>query len=344
MTLNEVMKETADAIREKTGKSELIAPVNFAEEIKGITSGGGESGESNWRYFATSNNELLGALSTLPILVRGYDYELNNIQIASPEVISNQSNFQLMAIAYDMNLAIYLTNPIDPEEEPLTTVGDVMELYIKIMGGTGFLGVEITKEKFYHIPDLSHDGAYIQHIDGTLYTADQWTNKGFSNDEANGIANINGTRGLSLVVAKDSLGKLSWSSMPDILIEGVTTITEADNLEHDCNGVENTTLIAAADTNSAAAACANYTFPNGQKGYLGAFGESFDIESIDTLLELIGGTPLGNVNIWTSTQYNAEKAWYNRVNGTYDYLEVPKSNNLEVRPICTLENYKFATN
>ncbi len=40
-TLNEVMKETADAIREKTGKSELIAPVTFAEEIKGITAGGG---------------------------------------------------------------------------------------------------------------------------------------------------------------------------------------------------------------------------------------------------------------------------------------------------------------
>lgn len=46
MTLNEVMKDTADAIREKTGKSELIGPVDFASEIKGITAGGsGESGE-----------------------------------------------------------------------------------------------------------------------------------------------------------------------------------------------------------------------------------------------------------------------------------------------------------
>lgn len=40
-TLNEVMKNTADAIREKKGTTELIAPVDFAEEIKGITSGGG---------------------------------------------------------------------------------------------------------------------------------------------------------------------------------------------------------------------------------------------------------------------------------------------------------------
>lgn len=47
-TLNEVMKDTADAIREKTGKSELIAPVDFAEEIKGITAGGGNDG---WVYY-----------------------------------------------------------------------------------------------------------------------------------------------------------------------------------------------------------------------------------------------------------------------------------------------------
>jgi hypothetical protein len=50
MTLNEVMKDTADAIREKTGKSELIAPVDFASEIKGITAGGGESNFTYYRY------------------------------------------------------------------------------------------------------------------------------------------------------------------------------------------------------------------------------------------------------------------------------------------------------
>lgn len=50
MTLNEVMKNTADAIREKKGTSELIAPVNFAEEIKGISAGGGESGIECFYY------------------------------------------------------------------------------------------------------------------------------------------------------------------------------------------------------------------------------------------------------------------------------------------------------
>ena len=54
MTLNEVMKDTADAIREKKGTSELIAPVNFAEEIKSISAGGGESGGSTIEYLDVS--------------------------------------------------------------------------------------------------------------------------------------------------------------------------------------------------------------------------------------------------------------------------------------------------
>ena len=40
MTLNEVMVDIADAIREKTGKSDPIAPVDFATEIKSISVGG----------------------------------------------------------------------------------------------------------------------------------------------------------------------------------------------------------------------------------------------------------------------------------------------------------------
>jgi hypothetical protein len=55
MTLNEVMKDTADAIREKTGKSELIAPVDFASEIKGISVGGGAELEGD--YFLAKANE-----------------------------------------------------------------------------------------------------------------------------------------------------------------------------------------------------------------------------------------------------------------------------------------------
>ena len=49
MILNETVAAIAEAIREKTGKSELIKPVDFAEEIKSISVGG--SGESPWKYY-----------------------------------------------------------------------------------------------------------------------------------------------------------------------------------------------------------------------------------------------------------------------------------------------------
>lgn len=59
MILNETMNEIADAIREKTGKSEKIAPINFAEEIKSISAGGGESGGGDeWQYYDVRNNTI----------------------------------------------------------------------------------------------------------------------------------------------------------------------------------------------------------------------------------------------------------------------------------------------
>ena len=51
MILNETVAAIADAIREKTGKSELIALVNFASEIKGITAGGGDAPSGDWEYY-----------------------------------------------------------------------------------------------------------------------------------------------------------------------------------------------------------------------------------------------------------------------------------------------------
>ena len=59
MILNETMVDIAEAIREKTGKSELIKPVDFATEIKGITSGGGESSK---RYYRIEMKDVTNAL------------------------------------------------------------------------------------------------------------------------------------------------------------------------------------------------------------------------------------------------------------------------------------------
>ena len=56
------LKDIADAIREKTGKSDLIAPVNFAEEIKGITTGGGEFSPE---YYLFDGDKAYNAISGL---------------------------------------------------------------------------------------------------------------------------------------------------------------------------------------------------------------------------------------------------------------------------------------
>lgn len=95
MTLNEVMKDTADAIREKTGKSEKIAPINFAEEIKSISASGGESGGSTVEYLDLSGmNELeRGMLSIYcAMLARGIlDDGMGNVglNVCSPAAFVN---------------------------------------------------------------------------------------------------------------------------------------------------------------------------------------------------------------------------------------------------------------
>ena len=88
--LNEVMKNTADAIREKTGKSELIKPVDFAEEIKGITTGGG-SGESLEFYYLKMEDLLsLGSLegAGATILMMSIMMYIDEIKISSTHVKS----------------------------------------------------------------------------------------------------------------------------------------------------------------------------------------------------------------------------------------------------------------
>lgn len=73
-TLNEVMKETADAIREKKGTTDLIAPVDFASEIKGI-SGGSGSGELEGEHFLAKPNGRYWKFSFIDDVTRYYiDY------------------------------------------------------------------------------------------------------------------------------------------------------------------------------------------------------------------------------------------------------------------------------
>lgn len=143
-TLNEVMKETADAIREKTGKSELIAPINFAEEIKGISAGGG-SVESSWRYFdckqvpIESRVDLLAELQAMIVKTKS----LSNNSIMSSVMLSYIGDpSEIVAFGADMSIEVNASGEF-------ITLGQYYEMATDILAQAGV--IEITKEQFYDL-------------------------------------------------------------------------------------------------------------------------------------------------------------------------------------------------
>lgn len=161
----------------------------------------------------------------------------------------------------------------------------------------------------YNVPHPK--GVYIQHINGSLFTTDAWTAGGFANDEANGVAVISDNA--KFVIAKISLGSMAWSSDTSNGVEGVMLTSSSATAQTDYAGAANTALIAVDDTNGAALACANFTFPNGARGYLPALGEWADAcaykADVDAAMTLIGGEAIGGRYYWSSSQYSSPAAW-----------------------------------
>ena len=166
----------------------------------------------------------------------------------------------------------------------------------------------------YNVPTLY--GVSIQHIDGTLYTISEWQENGFTSDDANGVAIVDDRA--SFVVAKEDIGeKLLWSNEA-ILVEGVSVASNNLNGFADCmNGVQDTQILVGLGVSPAASACAEYTFPNGSKGYLPAVGEWDVFQSYEAsakeAFNLIGGADLFSPSMakyyWSTTQKNDSDAW-----------------------------------
>ena len=124
--------------------------------------------------------------------------------------------------------------------------------------------VNDTKKVLYNYNPPLPLGVFIQHVDGKLYTTDEWTAKGFSNDEANGVAVS--TEECAFVIAKeDAIGDKMWTSNRGTLIEGIITTKDSNVAKNDYRGKENTDLILVTDTSEAVYSCANFLFPNGAK-------------------------------------------------------------------------------
>lgn len=189
-----------------------------------------------------------------------------------------------------------------------------------------------------------NEGVYIQHIDGTLYTTNEWTAGGFVADDANGVAVVD--KKCSFVVAKNYLSIGSWTAYKDrdTLLEGVFTTSEIEIAFTDYNGVANTAYIIEQSEESAAIRCNNYVFPNGSIGYLGSVGEWSVLckyfDEVQNALRSIGEVFIREFYAWhwTSTQSNKSTAWIANTSTTLEFLDVSKTNSTysRTRPFTTL--------
>lgn len=188
--------------------------------------------------------------------------------------------------------------------------------------------------KYYPKPK---NGVYIQHIDGNLYSYDDWAEKGFAKNESNGVAVIHSK--CSFVVAKSYISTKAWMS-PSSLIEGVITSSDSAIALTDYDGVGNTAKIVAVSTSGAANSCSEFTFPNGKKGYLPSLGElkvaNGNIAEINSAMSLIGGSRLAYVTYWSSTQSSGGQAWAWGLKATGTAAQNAKSFTLRSVPFTTL--------
>lgn len=153
MILNETVAAIADAIREKTGKSELIKPVDFATEIKGITSGGASGGNSEEvRYFDVTNcsSEIKELLVGFSAFVIGYNGDYHYIIPSGVAFSMGTSEVQKVAMYpnFPMHMNIY-ASVINPEK--LKTVADTLQDMEFDQSMSQFGVTEITKEQFYDL-------------------------------------------------------------------------------------------------------------------------------------------------------------------------------------------------
>lgn len=173
--------------------------------------------------------------------------------------------------------------------------------------------VDLSAECVEDVPSYEN-GVYIQHIDGKLYTTEEWTAKAFANEVANGVAVV--ADECRFVVAKEyAQTGGSWASEYNTLIEGVFTTTSKAEALTDFNGLANYALIPKKNNNGAAYKISKYRFPNGAEGYMPSAGEMGvlhnNINEIKAALSQIGGVSLGSY-LWTSTQADASQAWQYR--------------------------------
>lgn len=144
MILNETVAAIADAIREKTGKSELIKPVDFASEIKGITAGGGDAPSGGIKLVCLD----LSAVGGLSVAMARPSFgPLNalakvNSTIAPVASMDSTITSPVRAVALPFGMRTFID-----KENDIT----VNEDFLNSTLGEGWQDMQITETEFYDL-------------------------------------------------------------------------------------------------------------------------------------------------------------------------------------------------
>lgn len=187
-------------------------------------------------------------------------------------------------------------------------------------------------------------GTYIIDKNDNLYkTTDLFQASGVAYDDALGVLLV--TDSIAIVIARTVISEKAWSTGTG-LVEGCTTTTDSYSTAiKDFAGAANTAAIIKKHNalDEAAASCNRYIFKNGKKGYLMSVGEALAIQAnIDTIGRLLMDIDTGSGNVmsssedyWTSTQYDASKAYYVTMSSKRPSSSL-KENRRDVVPIYSL--------
>lgn len=156
------------------------------------------------------------------------------------------------------------------------------------------------------------NGVYIQDTDGVLWEYGTWDGSATKN----GVAVVTDECRFVIELKQGARIPIDYGGYSSSL--SLPAYSSTDEVFNDYSGASNTSALISAygnGTDEAAGYCANFTFPNGKKGYLGSAGEwraAYDNKlAIDTCISKAGGADLGSNYYWSSTRVSDYNG-YNR--------------------------------
>lgn len=180
-------------------------------------------------------------------------------------------------------------------------------------------------------------GVYIQHVDGSLYTGDEWTAEGFANDVGNSIVIISSEAQFGLPMFNLSFGGGVWSTVTNqkLTSSSINNISDALN---DYNAYKyNNEIIMSMVSCPAVSACINYTFPDGSNGAMPTAAHcsliNSNINKIEEINEALG-INFYNWNCWTCSEINESSVYYWAGGTTFNSTNKNTSN--RILPILLL--------